>query len=221
MRQREAILLLPLVLIVLTALACQILIPSQSGDPPAYPSGKILFHDDFSNPDSGWNRVAGESGLTDYDDGLYRILVTNTYTDIWSRPGKEYADVRVEVDAIKIGGDRNNRFGLICRLMNNDNFYIFIISSDGYYGIGKIKSQQFSLIGMEALQPHQAIKVGSALNRIRADCVGDQLSLFVNGVLIAQVNDLDFPFGDVGLIAGTYETPDTDIRFDNFFVRAP
>jgi hypothetical protein len=186
-----------------------------------YPSGKILFRDDFSNPDSGWNRIAGDSGLTDYDDGLYRILVNTTYTDIWSRPNLEFSDVRIEVDTLKVGGDRNNRFGLICRAIDNDNFYTFIISSDGYYGIGKIKEQQFSLIGMDALQPHQAIKVGSTLNRLRADCVGDKLSLYVNGEMIAQANDIDFPFGDVGLIAGTYETSGADIRFDNFFVRAP
>lgn len=208
---------LSLLALAFAALACQALSP----DTPPPPSGKVLFRDDFSDPATGWNRISGESGLTDYDDGLYRIVVTAANTDIWSRPGLDFTDASIEVDAIKVGGERDNRFGLICRAMDADNFYTFIISSDGYFGIGKIKQQQYTLLGMDALQPHPSIKVGSSINHMRADCVGDQLRLYVNGDLLAEVQDLDFPFGDVGLIAGTYDTPGTDIRFDNFFVRAP
>ena len=63
--------------------------------------------------------------------------------------------------------------------------------------------------------------MGSASNHIRADCVGDTLTLYVNGMQLAQVKDARFPAGDVGLIAGTYATPGTDIRFDDFIVYQP
>jgi hypothetical protein len=53
------------------------------------------------------------------------------------------------------------------------------------------------------------------------DCIGDTLTLFVNDQQLAQVRDNEFPSGDVGLIAGTYDTPGTDIRFDNFVVYKP
>ena len=67
----------------------------------------------------------------------------------------------------------------------------------------------------------KAIEAGSAINHLRAECVGETLTLYVNGQLVAQVRDLDFPVGDVGLFAGTYGAPGTDIRFDNFVVREP
>lgn len=202
----------------LPALSCKLLVyePKSTSH-----SGQVLFQDDFSKPNSGWIRVTAATGVSDYMDGVYRIFVNEPNVDIWSRPGLNIADVHIEVDAYKVGGERDNRFGVICRVVDNDSFYTFIISSDGYYGIGMINDNTYQLIGMDALQPTDVINLGSAQNHIRADCVGNTLTLYVNGVQLAQVQDASFPSGDVGLIAGTYSTPGTDIRFDNFIVYRP
>jgi len=209
---------LPLAALILAALACQVF--SEQGSDPGLP-GKTLFEDDFSDPTSGWNRVSTNKGQTDYADGVFRIFVNDSNLDIWSKPGRDFRDVRIEVDALKVGGERDNRFGIICRAIASDRFYTFIISSDGYYGIGKLNGQDYRLIGMDALQPSKAIRVGSALNHLRADCVGDTLTLYVNDEKLAEVRDGEYASGDAGLIAGTYDTPGTDIRFDNFTVYQP
>jgi hypothetical protein len=60
-----------------------------------------------------------------------------------------------------------------------------------------------------------------ATNHIRADCIQDKLSLYVNGVHLIDVIDGDLLEGNVGLIAGTWDTPGTDILFDNFLVIQP
>jgi hypothetical protein len=180
-----------------------------------------LFQDDFSDTSSGWNQISTDQGATEYADGVYRIFVNQTNMDIWSKPSEEYGDVRIEVDALKVGGDRDNRFGVICRAVDENDFYTFIISSDGYFGIGKIKGEDYQLIGMDALQRSDAIKLGSELNHIRADCIGKNLTLYVNGQRLVSVEDLEFALGGVGLIAGTYDIPGTDIRFDNFVVYQP
>lgn len=216
MELRRPAWIFPLLTLTLSMLACQMLTPQKPAE-----SGSVLFEDTFSNPSSGWNRVTTSQGETDYADGVYRIFVNEPNLDIWSMPGKVFQDVRIEVDALKVGGERDNRFGIICRAVQPDRFYTFIISSDGYYGIGKMKGQDYSLIGMEALQPSSAILKGSALNHLRADCIGEMLTLYVNGDKLAEARDAEFPNGDVGLIAGTYETPGTDIRFENFTVYAP
>jgi hypothetical protein len=199
-------------------LACRALISPAT--PSSVPS-KVLFHDDFSDPASGWHRVTAEKGQTDYADGVYRIFVNEANVDIWSTTGNDFGDVRIEVDALKVGGERDNRFGIICRAAKPDSFYTFIVSSDGYFGIGKIKGRSYALIGMDALQPSDAIRKGSSLNHLRADCIGNTLTLYANGVRLASVEDSEFVSGDVGLIAGTYDTPGTDIRFDNFSVYQP
>jgi hypothetical protein len=209
--------ILPIAVLALAALACQAVLPTQTPPSP----GTVLFYDEFSDPSSGWSRVNATNGATDYTDGMYRIFVNEQDVDIWAKPGLDFTNVRVDVDVLKVGGERNNRFGVLCRAVALDSFYTFIISSDGYYGIGKIKGQEHRLLGMDALQVSDAIQVGSAVNHIRADCVGDTLTLYVNGVKLHQAKDSEFASGDVGLITGAYEAPGVDIRFDNFVVYQP
>lgn len=218
MHHRRSSWIFPLLALTLSGLACQ-LIPASNQQPSG--SGHLLFQEDFSDPESGWNRITTPQGSTEYADGVYRIFVNEPGLDIWSMPGRSFQDVRIEVDALKVDGERDNRFGVICRAISEDSFYTFIVSSDGYYGIGKIQGQEYSLIGMDALQPSSAILKGSALNHIQADCIGDSLTLYVNGSKLISVQDDTYPAGDIGLIAGTYETSGTDIRFDNLSVYLP
>jgi hypothetical protein len=199
----------------LSILACR----AVAGTP--VPGEGVIFKDDFSSPNSGWNRVTAPKGESNYADGMYRIFVNEPNIDIWSLAGRDLADVRIEVDAYKMGGDRNNRFGIICRAASPAQFYTLVVSSDGYYGIGMIDGNNYRLIGMDALQPTDAIHQGSALNHIRADCVGDTLTLYINGVKVVSVQDKQLASGDVGVIAGTYDAPGTDIRFDDFTVYKP
>ena len=208
----------------LISAACALPFGGGSGAAPTSPApaAKVLFQDDFSNPNSGWDRVNVEDGITDYTkDGAYRILVNVPNTDVWANPGLDFTDVRIEVDATKVGGPDDNDFGVQCRYQDTDNFYFFIISSDGYYAIGKVKDgEQFLLTG-ENMEYSDAILQGAATNHLRADCVGANLSLYVNGVPLASVQDSEFTRGDVGLMAGTFDTPGTDILFDNFTVLQP
>jgi hypothetical protein len=125
------------------------------------------------------------------------------------------------VDATKNGGPDDNDFGIICRYTDADQFYYAVISSDGYYGIMKMTSNGGVPIDNENLLESDKIIQGSATNHIRFDCVGSALALYINGIKIDQKTDTDFTTGNVGLIAGTFDTVGTDILFDNFFVYKP
>ena len=156
----------------------------------------------------------------DYDGGAYRILVNALQVNFWSTPHKDFSDVRMEVDAGKIAGPDENRIGLICRYTGNQ-YYFFIISSDGYYGIGIFNNGQAALLGQSEMQASDKIKTGAAINHLRADCNGDTLTLYVNGFQLAQVQDPNLKHGDVGLLAGTFTHPGVDVIFDNFVVMKP
>jgi hypothetical protein len=73
----------------------------------------------------------------------------------------------------------------------------------------------------EYMLESDSINQGGTSNHIRLDCVGDSLTLFVNGDKVNEVTDSGLTSGDVGLIAGTFDTPGTDILFDNYVVRNP
>ncbi len=183
------------------------------------PRPEILYQDDFSNPaESDWTALRDQDGITDYDQGGYRIRVDIADWIFWTTVGDSYEDVSIEVDATKIGGPDENEFGLICRYMDRDNFYYFVITSDGLYGIIRRLFGEREIISGEFYQSSSAINQGDASNRLRADCDGLNLRLWVNGVLVDEVLDPNISAGNFGLIAGTTDVPGADILFDNLLV---
>jgi pectate lyase len=217
---KKKMFLLPLVVLFLVGLACNAGTGTDTG-PTADPN--ILFQDDFSSSSSGWDSVRNEDGMTDYDQGGYRIQVLDAQSDYWANPGLSgLGDVSISVEVKKLSGPDDNDFAVICRYVDIDNFYAFLASSDGYYGITKVVGAEQELIGQEELLPTDAITLGAdAVNTLRADCVGNTLTLYINGTQVAQVQDSTFNSGDVGLLAGTFDTAGTDVLFDNFIVRKP
>lgn len=207
-------------IVILAALAL-LLAACGGGSSPTTTDPNVLFQDDFSQPSSGWDRYTGDDAITDYTNGVYRMWVNSDNTDIWANPGLNFQDVRVEVKATKTAGPDDNDFGVICRYQDVENFYFMIVSSDGYYGIGAVEAGEQYLIGTEELFTSEEINQGDASNDIRGDCVGDKLTLYVNGTQLHRVQDSTFASGDVGLIAGSFDTAGVDIEFDDFKVLKP
>ena len=185
-------------------------------------TGEVQFQDDFSDPSSGWARRFDENtGSLDYVNQGYQISVNQSHAILWSGPGLEFTDVQIEVDVTKIDGPENDDFGVVCRARDEHNFYFLIISSDGYYGIGIVRDGIQQLISMKNMPPSEDIIQGQHTNHLRADCIDETLSLYVNGIHLVTVQDSEFTSGDVGLFAGTFDNPGTRVRFNKFSVLMP
>lgn len=207
------------VVLSLTALACTALSNGGGNDTGGNDRpNNVLFQDDFSRTSSGWDREEYDYATTDYGDDVYRIEITSEDYFAWSTPYENFTDVIIEVETFKASGGDDNGFGVICRHEDEENFYFLEISSDGYAWIGKYYQAEYEVIdGGESSR----VKLGSETNSLRAECIGNELSLFVNGSRVLQVYDSDFTSGDVGLIAETYSASYTEILFDNFIVTRP
>jgi len=191
--------------------------PTPATPPP--PSGSVLFEDEFDVNTTGWDRFANEGGIMDYFEGGYRILVQRPGLNFWSTPEKDYGDVRIEADTLKLAGPDENRMGLMCRYQAG-NHYFFIISNDGYYGIGKFIDGQTTLLGQSEMKPNALIQP-NMINHLRADCVDNTLTFYVNFTEIASVQDDDLASGDIGVLAGSFSQPGVDVSFDHFVVMQP
>jgi pectate lyase len=186
--------------------------------PPAKP-GDILYQEEFEDNTTGWARLSNDNGIMDYDSGGYRILVRQPKLNVWSTSEKDFGDVRVEADVIKLNGPEENRMGLICRYQSG-NYYFFIISNDGYYVIGKFIGGLTLLLGQNEMQASETIQTGT-MNHLRADCIGNTLTFYINYTEVASATDTDFPAGDVGVLAGAFSQPGVDVLFDHFVVVQP
>jgi hypothetical protein len=211
LRRASYLVLIP---ILLSLSGCQVFeLPVAPGD--------VLFQDDFSRASSGWDRTRDQAYLSDYTNGIYRIEIYQPETTAWSNPGLDFGDVQIEVDSVKSAGPDDNAFGVVCRYQDPANYYFFLISSDGFAGIGARRLGSTFLLTADAMLPSDAILMGSAANHIRADCIGTQLTLLVNGAPVAEAEASDWARGDVGLIASSYSQAGAVIDFDNFTVIAP
>jgi hypothetical protein len=191
------------------------------GPSSSIPSGSVLFQDDFSDGSSGWSVLNEPDKTINYDQGGFHFGIGQANYIYTSTPRLKFGDVQVSVSATKNSGPDDNAFGIICRYQDENNYYSLLMSSDGYYGISKMKAGEQHTIGADGMQFSQVIQTGNAVNQLRADCNGSSLVLWVNGEKLISTQDSDFATGDVGLVAGTFNQPGVDLTFDNFIVIKP
>ena len=143
----------------LSSLACDTSSVSIAAKPAAAQTpGQMLYQDNFSDPNSGWDVWEDNISSAAYSDGGLRVVVNKAQYDFWSRPGKRFVNARIAVEAAQQGGPDNNYFGILCRFKDRDNFYALVISSDGYAGILKVKEGQYQVLGTPSLQATPVIR---------------------------------------------------------------
>lgn len=212
-------------MLVAATMACSLLSPKTSpttNPPPVQVQSNALFSDDFSSSSSGWDQVSESNKVTDYANGGYRMWLTDTQYDIWANPSQYFSGpVNVEVDVKKVAGPEDNDFGIICNYQDIDNYYVGLVSSDGYAVIMKRQDGSSTYLSSDQMQPVSGINSGSANNHLRFVCDNGDLTLYANGNQVAYVYDSSFSGGDVGLQVGTFDEGGVDMLFDNFVVTTP
>ena len=184
--------------------------------------GTLLDEDDFSVTPNGWGTMGRTGGEIGFDYEGLTITVNTPNFMFWTVNGKKFTDSRIEVDAVLLEGPANDNFGVICRFADNENFYAFVISHDGYFGIFKMVDGAIQLATENGnLEYSDAIRQGGVVNHISATCDGEVLSLTVNDVLLSQIQDSSFSEGQIGMIASAYEEPGVKVLFDNLEVYWP
>ena len=181
-----------------------------SANTPKVPPSTSIFRDEFSDSSGGWETANFVEGSTGHYEGGFRIKLNRARYLLWSTAGKDYQDVRIEVDVNLLDGGVDNTFGVICRYQDSGNFYALMISSDGYYAIRKrVQGAALEIISGNGYQFSDEISSARQKNLLRGECAGDRIRLYANGILLAEVIDSD-------LIAGTFAAQTTSLMFDNF-----
>jgi hypothetical protein len=189
-----------------------------SATPP--PTSSVLFSDDFSDTSSGWPETRGKDSGNYYDDGGYRTYtkVNGARYTLISEAGV-HQDVVMKVDAKVLNSQTEDiAAGVICRVHEEEgNYYALLVFANGYVRINKYggnnvireiaEGDRSDMIGGNVVSPH-----------IRGDCIGNTLTLYVNGQRVLEAEDSEYGSGKVGLLAnaGSDSTSGADILFDNF-----
>lgn len=191
--------------------------------PEAFPTTapaleRVLFSDDFSSRGA----LGNDRGYERYVDGQYRLLVEGpqggTGRDILPSGTETATGVRVEVDAVEVGGS-SGRFGVSTGHAPGPCPYLVLIQTNGSWELDRWEGG--------APRPLQsgaspAIRAGQP-NRMKVECrregAGAQVTLSVNDQHVTAYAD---PFTEDGgrgpsLFAISGDEP-LDVRFDNLVV---
>jgi hypothetical protein len=195
--------------------------PTWTATTPPEPQFKLVFHDTFSGgfwPDRDINGQA----IFHYTQGGYTVqnlVVKDMVYAVRRQLDLEFVNLRIEVRASRIQGNIDGFYGVTCRFADGQNYYAFVVGSDGWYAIGKKVVN--ALTWMASGKNTSAIHTGNAPNTIRADCLGNKLTLWANGIMVAEAEDDTFSAGSVGVLVGTREKTGYEALFDDFKVYVP
>ena len=194
--------------------------PTQSGggltsSDPLSPEGRLLLQENFDDPDTSELGNAEDSFARYlFVDGTYQMQVKQPERLAWSIVGGSYRDLRISVESRITPADPVAAVGLIFHYQDENNFYLYSITNDGFYALELLMNNQW--ITLIDWTPSELIDPNNNLLSIATS--GDRIHLYVNGSLLETTRDDSFTVGSVGIgLTSLAATPAT-VNFDNLLI---
>ena len=182
------------------------------------PIAPPVFEEAFDDNSREWSVWEDEHGTKGAEDGVYYITVSDTGWASWGTSDRTFDDFVVQVEAWVADGPDDNGYGLVFRYQDNDNFYYYEVSSDGYYSIGKMAADEWEIL--VGWSESDLIRLGRQTNTLSVECDSPRMTFIVNGYQIEELTDDDFEAGSLGFIAEAGDEPGVRVHFDNLKVWA-
>jgi len=198
-----------------------------------FPDDRVFLVDDFSDRYLNWATETSGKSYIDYHEGqTFAIAISTPGFLAFSYPQVEYpyllSDVVVSVSGNMVEG--SGYWGIRCRYIDEDNFYMVAIT-DGYYMIAKSVGGQYEILTEPDWVYYQDLELHNyedGFVPITVSCIGDTIDLQVGdfsvGNLIAddthQVGYYDI-FSRSGDVPGDWEGYYIKMLFDNFGMYVP
>ena len=181
------------------------------------PTGSVL-EEQFNSVDAWETYIDPERGIElSVKNGIYSAY-TQSPGFVWGLNDEVHTDVVLEVQAVPLSIYSSNGFGLMCRA-DDGNGYFFMITGSGHYAIFVGTDDAFQpLVNWQA---STAIKSGLDNNLIRAECVGNQLSLYANNQQLVAVTDNTYQQGFAGMAVAAADGEPAYVGFDNMTIFQP
>lgn len=193
-------------------------------NPNANESGDFYYYTEFDGDLGSWvyylTRGEEQNFTANTSNSRMRVEIDDTYTYVYFMYNEyEYTDTWIDTTAENLGRNNNN-VSLICResdlgwyefnIANNGEYWIYWyddVTEDGYVELWH---------GGSTL-----IKMGKDINEYTAYCVGDTLSLWINGVEVKTLTNKNLKSGRAGLSVSSFNVTPIIVEFDYFAVGVP
>lgn len=202
-------------------------------EPPA-PQAQQFYTEEFDEPLSGnWDTLT-VTGSTDADPDKVTVEASNGKL-VWDFDSKNvyyylfynaytYDDVQISIRADNRGRNNNN-VSLICRYDPEVGWYEFNIANNGLYDIfyGEVDSNGDIGYYLITNGGSNAIKQGKDVNEYSISCVGDKLTLTINGKEVNSITERNYALreGQVGVSVSSFDVLPIQIEMDWFEINEP
>ncbi len=138
---------------------------------------------------------------------------TTCWEVTWPRIQNFYLETTSITTEVCEGTDR---FGMIFRAPDPSQGYLFGITCDGSYGMARWDPEEKQWDYIVEFTPSEHINAGpNQTNRLGVKADNDRFGLYINGILVAEVNDDTYPDeGLIGYFIGATETDDFQVEYD-------
>jgi hypothetical protein len=215
--------------------------------------GKVAYAATFDDFTDDWELYQGRL-TSQIQDSTLQLEADETSKKHFSVSKQYWDNFDFSVQTSPRDGPLNNGYGVIFRLQNkgnaspdDDDFYLFLISSDGYYQITRSLNGQQKELSTWIPSPYvtQGLNV---TNNLRVVAVGDRFHFYINsqpvqlclpnnlegvstfderrggcidGQMVDELTDASIPSGQLGVVIQTLDEPGVLVSFDNVVVLGP
>jgi signal peptidase I len=185
---------------------------SPTGEPEPTPVAKslaTLVDDQFTAPLPGWPN--NPSSTAWFGDGGYHLLAREAgrFVAVGVPMPAPRRNVIVSARFRKVGGPSGGGYGLIVRdtgpgprdgLDQGGHYYVFEAGDRGEVGLWRRDQNRW--IDLVPWSKSGVVRTGTAPNELEARASGDQLTLTVNGTVVATQTDAQLGSGGIGVFLG-------------------
>jgi len=169
-------------------LAAVVVLAGCTASVPVPRAGQLLYVTTFDAYNDDWQLYEGELAaqvVSQEGDAALQIAVDAVQAGAFTVMEQMFGDFDLVVQARQVAGPEDIEapgFGVLFRHQDNNNFYAFMISGDGYYQV----TRRLNGIDEELSDwaPTAAIQRGQAVNTIRVIGRGDTFTFFINDVQV-------------------------------------
>jgi len=150
--------------------------------------GQIVFNDEFVDNRSKWDQyITKEAFLGILNDNYVfeHKRPTGAWTSSIPVPFETQGNFVIEADFTKISGIDNHGYGILWGGKDSKNLFVFLISGDGHYQIGKTSNGTF--IAIIKWQPSSAISKSNSKNNLQIKKIGREYIFLANSQELARI----------------------------------
>lgn len=205
--------------------------------------GDVLYATGFDDRPDDWETYAGRLSAQVVDSAL-RIDVGASQSLPFSANHFYFGDFDLTVQARPVAGPLDNGYGVIFRAQDANNYYVFLISSDGYYQVRRALDGEPKVLSDWIPSP-LIVQGLDVVNEVRVVAQGETFQFAINGQTVEvcipddpdavstyadqciqgqmqpQLVDAAIAAGQLGVIAQALDEPGVAVEFDQVIVISP